>query len=176
VSLFRRREPLHVTLARAGGIPFGEDAPRAPWDEAGIHGLHRARRWDAVVAVAAPELEGDHAAFVALSDGTLVVEDGPDRIETLAQAVESEVPTPYRADAVRREGDLWAVGAKRIEVVDLPGVTGDEIELVSSGTDRTLVVDGARSFGTVAALERPGHVVRARRIDGELWEVEVDPL
>jgi len=26
------------------------------------------------------------------------------------------------------------------------------------------------------ALERAGHVVRARRIDGELWEVDTAPL
>ena len=31
-----------------------------------------------------------------------------------------------------------------------------------------LSIDGERSFGTIAALERPEHVVRARRIDGDM--------
>jgi hypothetical protein len=43
-------------------------------------------------------------------------------------------------------------------------------------------VDGARSFGTVPELERIGsregaaYVVRARRLEGRLWEVEISPL
>jgi hypothetical protein len=176
LALFRRSEPLHVRLAREGGLLFGAEAPRAPWDTSGIHGLHRPRQWDAVVTVADPELEGERAAFVALPDGSLVVEDGPHALDPLAAAVEGELSPPYRAEAVRRDTGLWVVAAKRIEVVELPDVQGDEIELVSRAGERSLVVDGQRSFGTVAALERADHVVRARRIDGPLWEVEVDPL
>jgi hypothetical protein len=176
VSLFRRSEPLHVRLAREGGIPFGEQRPRPPWDVTGVHGLHRPRRWDAVVTVEAPELDGERATFVVLPDGTLVIEDGPDDLAPLASAIETELSPPYRAEAVRRDGGLWAVAASSIEVVALPGVGGVEIELVSHGTERTLVVDGERSFGTIAGLERHGHVVRASRIDGELWEIETDPL
>ena len=176
MSLFRRREALHVRLAREGGMAFGEDRPRPPWDLTGIHGLHRARQWDAVVAAEAPGLTGDRAAFVALPDGTLVIEEGPDDVESLAAALDSELAPPYRAEAVRRETDLWAVAAKAIDVVELAGIAGEEIELVSHGSERELVIDGERSFGTIVALERPEHVVRARRIDGELWEVEVDPL
>jgi hypothetical protein len=44
------------------------------------------------------------------------------------------------------------------------------------GGERTLLVDGERAFGSVPALERPEHVVRARRIDGDLWEVDEAPL
>jgi len=176
VGLFRRSEPLHVRLAREGGIPFGDDRPKPPWDVTGIHGVHRPRRWDVVVTADVPELEGERAAFVALRDGTVVVEDGPDGVEELASAVEADLSPPYRAEAVRRDGGLWAVGASAIEVVELPDVGGDEIELVSHGYERTLLVDGERAFGTVPALERSDHVVRARRIDGALWEVEADPL
>ena len=71
---------------------------------------------------------------------------------------------------------LWAVAANAIEIVELPGIAGQEIELISHGGDRMLAIDGERSFGTIAALERPQHVVRARRIDRDLWEIEVDPL
>jgi hypothetical protein len=176
VSLFRRREPLHVQLAREGGVPLGDDKPRPAWDAAGIHGLHRERRWDAVVAVEAPDVEGERATFVALPGGDLVVEEGPNDLAPLATALEREIEPPYRAEAVRRDGGLWAVAGRMIEVVELPGVAGEELELTVHGSERTLVVDGERGFGSIPALERPGKVVRARRIDGELWEVEADAL
>jgi hypothetical protein len=176
VTAFRRREPLHVRLARDGGIPLGEPTARAPWDESGIHGLHRVREWDAVVTVSAPDVEGARAAFVALPGGDLVLEEGSERLAPFAQALERELDPPYRAEAVRREDSLWAVAGRRIEVVELPGVTGSELELATHGGERTLLVDGERAFGSVPALERPEHVVRARRIDGDLWEVDEAPL
>jgi hypothetical protein len=171
-----RREPLHVRLARDGGIPLGEPEARAPWNASGIHGLHRVREWDAVVTVAAPEVEGDRAAFVALPGGDLVLEEGSDHLAPFAEALEHELDPPYRAEAVRRDDAIWAVAGRRIEVVELPGVTGSELELVTHGGERTLIVDGERAFGSVPALERPDHVVRARRIDGDLWEVDAAPL
>jgi hypothetical protein len=173
---FRRREPLHVRLARDGGITLGEPEARGPWDASGIHGLHRVREWDAVVTVAAPEVEGDRAAFVALPGGDLVLEEGSDQLAPFAEALERELDPPYRAEAVRRKDALWAVAGRRIEVVELPGVTGSELELTTHKGERTLLVDGERAFGGVPALERPEHVVRARRIDGDLWEVDEAPL
>jgi hypothetical protein len=176
VTLFRRREPLHVRLARQGGIPLEEPRVKPAWDESGIHGLQRAREWDAVVTVDAPELEGTRATFVALPSGDLVVDEGPDGLAPLATAIERELQPPYRAEAVRRDDGLWAVAARRIEVVELPGVAGEEIELTAHGGERTMLVDGERAFGGMPALERPDHVVRAHRIDGELWEVDAAPL
>jgi hypothetical protein len=176
VTAFRRREPLHVRLARDGGIPLGEPQARPAWDAAGIHGLHRVREWDAVVTVSAPEVEGDRAAFVALPGGELVLEDGTDQLTLFAEALERELDPPYRAEAVRREDALWAVAGRRIEVVELPGVAGAELELATHSGERTLLVDGERAFGSVPALERPDHVVRARRIDGDVWEVDETPL
>jgi hypothetical protein len=180
VSLFRRSEPLHVRLAREAGLSLGDESapPRRPppWDAAGIHGLQRLREWDAVLTVEAPGLEGDRARFVALSRDVLLVEEGPDDVEPLAVAIEGRLAPPYRAEAVRRERDLWAVGARAIEVVELPGVAGNEIELATYGAERTLVVDGQPAFGTIPALERPEQVARARRLDGETWEVVVNKL
>jgi hypothetical protein len=176
VSLFRRREPLHVRLAREGGMSLGADEPRAPWDASGINGLHRPRVWDVVATVEAPELPGEKSMFVGLPNGDLVVEEGPDDPRVLADAVERELAPPYRAEAVKREGGLWAAGARGIELVELPAVVGEEIELVSQGGARTLLIDGESAFGSIPQLERPDHVVRARRVDGELWEVEADPL
>lgn len=180
MSLFRRREPLHVRLAREGGLdPVGDEpaaASRPAWDAAGIHGIPKAREWDAVVTVEAPELPGDRSEFVALPTGDVVVETGSDHIKPLADALERELAPPYRAEAVKRDDGFWAVGGRRIELVELPGVAGDEIELSSNGAERTLLIDGDRGFGSVPQLERPGHIVRARRVDGDLWEVESSPL
>jgi len=177
LSLFRRREPLHIRLAREGGIALGGEEPVRPaWDTTGIHGLHRVSEWDVVTTVDAPDVTGDRAVFVALSKEELVVEEGPDELEQLATAVERTLAPPYRAEAVRRDTGLWAVGARKIELVQLPGVSGQELELAMHGDERTLLVDGEREFGSIPALERAEHVTRARRISGDTWEVEVARL
>jgi hypothetical protein len=177
VRIFGRREPLHERLAREGGLALGGEAPRPAWDASGIHGLPRARAWEAVVTVDAPALAGERARFAALPGGELVVEEGPDDVAPLAAALERVLSPPYRAEAVRHgAAGLWAVAGRRVELVELPGVEGEEIELSATGGGRSLVVDGRPAFGTIPALERPGVVVRARRLDGDLWEVERTPL
>ena len=186
MPLFGRREPLHERLARLGGLgPRPADPPDllARLSGAGIHGLQRLREWDAVVTVEAPPLRGDRAQFVALPDRTLLVEDGDDDVAPLAEAVEAQLEPPYRAEAVRRHETLWAVAARAIEVVELaedPG--GDEITLTVRDGERELLVDAARTFGSLPALERlaagrhDSYAVRAARLEGDLWEVEVSPL
>jgi hypothetical protein len=187
MSWFRREKPLHDRLAEQGGLvrrPEPLDAgPR--WGEVGIHGVHRQRRWDVVATAEASGLAGDRWTFVALPDGTLLVEhDLPDEdLAPLADAVEAEVAPPYRAEAVRQERDVWAVAARRIEVVELrQEIDGDELELSSAQDERTLLVDGLPVFGSVAALERlararfEDYVVRAERLEGDLWEVAINPL
>jgi hypothetical protein len=189
MGLFRRREPLHERLAREGGLASWEPAQEtwAPrWMEVGVHGTARPRRWDAVVT-APLELAGDAVVFVALPNGTLLVEgddDVPDGALTpLAEAIEETLPPPYRAEAVRRGGAVWAGAASAIEVVELPpGTSGDEIVLSVSDGERTLKVDDFPSFGSVPALEQLGasrheaYVVHATHLDGDLWEVAVSAL
>jgi hypothetical protein len=173
--LFRRRKPLHERLAEAGGLVERASPARPSWDEAGVHGLARPRRWDAVAAVEAPGLGGDERDFVLLADGTLI---GEDEDAPLAEALGLE--PPFRAQAVRRGGDLWAVAANRITVVELeddPG--GDTVDLAMRGGERTLLVDGARTFGSIPALERlltGDGAVHAERLDEALWEVGVARL
>lgn len=183
-----RRKPLHERLAEEGGLvarqpPPHDTTPR--WGEAGIHGVARPREWDAVGVADAPDLPGEEIRFAALPDGTLLVdaELPDDALSPLAEAIEGALRPPYRAEAVRREQTRWAVGARAIEVVELPEeIDGDEIELTVQDDGRTLLVDGARSFGSVPTLERlagerfDAYVVRAERLDGPLWEVRVGAL
>ena len=147
--------------------------------ETGIHGIPRERQYDAVAATEAPDAAGDSARFVALGDGSLVIEEGVGDLTALADAIEHEIARPYRATAVRRGETTWATAAHRLRVIELPEPGGDEIELVLNGEEKTLVVDGNRSFGTMPELEQLADgnaVIRAARLEGAIWEVRVDPL
>jgi hypothetical protein len=162
---FFRRRPLHEQLAKEADLDIGQKRPEPRpfsgflhngglFDAVGIHGVHRQREWEAVATVEA-ELPGDRIDFAALPDGTLVVEvDVPDgALAPVADAIESSLAPPYRAVAVRQDDRLWAVGANRIEVRAFPDHADDELELVEEE-----------------------HVVIGRRLDGDLFEVEVTPL
>jgi hypothetical protein len=197
VALFGRK-PLHRRLAEEGGLSLeGDAAPRTPTghppelDEqffgersltfferlSGEVTAPRPRRWDAV-ATAEADAEGAEAAFVALPDGSLLVEDGSaeDGLDPLARAVEERLRPPYRAHAVRQSGRIWAVSATRLRVEEFRA-EGEELELAVTDTEATLTVDGAPSFGTIRELEQIGeaegstYVVRASRLDGDLWEI-----
>lgn len=182
MGLFRRSRPIHERLAQQGDLDIGQGVAQrppsrlagllhgltdgfltSPPDEFGrphplgevaIHGVARPRRWDAVASAAA-DLPGAEIQFVALPDGTLLVDDDlPDgALAPLADAIEATLAPPYRADAVRREAGLWAVAATRIRVEALPGEEEDELERVEEG-----------------------RIVRGRRLDGELFEIEVSSL
>jgi len=189
VGLFRKGEPIHVQLAREAGLDAppargSAEDPRPPTLDVGMHGLQRPRTWDATVTVEADGIDGDTATFVALPDGTLLVEQGPDTsLEPLAAAVEQELRPPYRARAVRQSDTMWAVQARRIEVVQIPdGPDGDSIELTHTNDGTTYSIDDMRSFGSLPALEERGgregaeYTVRADRLDGDLWEVRAAAL
>ena len=177
-----RRKPLHERLAEEGGLVEQRPA-RPPFTgvigETGIHGVPREREYDAVVTADAEDVPGSTAQFVGLEDGSLLLEEGEGDLTPLADAIEGELPRPYRAHAVRRGETQWAVAGRRLRVVRLPEPGGDEVELALRGDDRTLVVDGSRAFGTLPELEALADgdaVIRAARLDGDLWEIRVDPL
>src|ERR1700752_3965429 len=96
----------------------------------GVMGVGPGRTWDAVVAAHAPALTGDSVTFVALEDGTLIVnEDLPDgALAPLADTIEEMLGPPYRAAAARGEGDLWNAVAESVRLVELTGVGADEGE------------------------------------------------
>ena len=184
-----RREPIHKRLAREAGLEQQAQAELEPvdpgphWGVTGIHGVPRPRRWDVVASAEAPGLSGDEVHFVAAPNGDLIVDEDepPDTLGPLADAIEETLAPPYRAEAIRRDDDLWAVAAHSVEVAELDA-PGDEIELIVNQDGRTLTVDGQREFGSVPRLERlaesqgSSYVARARRLDDRLWEVEVNPL
>ena len=178
---FFRRKPLHQRLAEEGGLVERSTVPlfTGVIPETGIHGIPRARQYDAVATTEAPDAAGDSARFVGLEDGSLLIEEGDGDLTALADAIEREIARPYRATAVRRGETTWAIAAHRLRVVELPEPGGDEIELVLNGEEKTLVVDGNRSFGTMPELEQLADgnaVIRAARLEGAIWEVRVDPL
>jgi hypothetical protein len=137
------------------------------------------------VAAARSDAEGDEAVFVLLDDGRLIpVHGAQGAMEAAVRALEGELSTPYRALAVRREGDAWAVGAVAIEVAELPADTeGDELLLtVTEEGERALEIDGRPTLEGIEPIERAAggrydaYVLRGTRLDDRLWEIGIDPL
>jgi hypothetical protein len=199
VGFFRRRkETLTEQLLREGGLDpaqaLGDFQPLRPPPEPPTpaftarlpHGESvEPKEWDAAVTVTARGLSGDRIEFTTTPDGDVIVdeESGDASLSPLADAVERHVTPPYRAVAARQEGDLWAVGAKRIQVAKVPFPAGDKLELSRHGDDEELRVDGDPSEAPVPPqLEQLGAAagtsfyVEATRIDGDLWEVKVTAL
>jgi hypothetical protein len=154
------------------------------WNDAALTGVARTREWDVTALADAPALEGEEVRFDALPDGTILVEDevGDKGLAPLAEAVEATLAPPYRARAVRRTDARWAIQARAIRVVELPDQPGETIEITDRDGVRELKIDGERSFGSVPALEQlasaqfPDYALQAQRLDGDLWELRVDPL
>jgi hypothetical protein len=134
-----------------------------------------------VTTVAAPATEGQQVWFVALVDGRLVHEDGDADPSGLVDSVQLE--RPFRAQAVRRDGELWAVAARRIETIVLEeDPARDSVVLSWDGVGRTVRIDGEPTLVGVPELERLGasrhetYVVSATRLTGNVWDVSVAPL
>ena len=182
---WRREKPLHEQLAEQGGLPVPGEETRdvAPWNQAGVHGVPRPREYDVVVSIDVEGVPGDEFSFVALEDGTLLLESDDDvQLDPFADALDGLLATPYRAVAVRKGDDTWAVAANSIETATIEDeVEGDTVELAYQQGESTLLVDGAPAFGSLASFEDlaeglDAYVVRASRLDGDLWEVKVTPL
>jgi hypothetical protein len=199
VSLFRRRsETLNEQLLREAGLDpaqaLGDPQPPAPEAApsvlaiAGVPDGSRVepKEWDATAVVEAPGLEGERIEFTTIPDGDVIVseETGDADLSPLAEAVERHVDPPYRAVAARQNGDLWAVGARRIQVAKIPFPTGDKLQLSRNGRgDEELRVDSEPSDASVPPeLAELGEAagdsfyVEAERVDGDLWQVRATPL
>lgn len=159
--------------------------PGREWLAAGITGLQRQREWDAVATLEGEGAPGDEVEFVALADGTFVLEsDGSADAAPFAAALGDEIERPYRALAVRRS-ELWAVGAVAIEAERLdPDPRGDELELTWNGSELELTIDdlpadparGAALERIAAARVSGAYAAHAHRLRDDLWELSVLPL
>ena len=188
MPFWRRRRALHEELAEGTGLLDWRSSYEAGGLFKGtldvLHG-GRQREWDAVATAEAPGIDLDAVEFTALPDGALLVdEDVPDRVlAPLAEAVESSLPAPYRARAVRSDGNLWSIAANKIDVLEVPEeIDGDVVSLAVQGADRTLLVDDRPVWADVPTLaafateRHPDFVLQAERLDGNLWAVKVNPL
>ena len=171
--------------AQAGG--FLATPPGFEWEVglgiAGIHGIPRPRIWDAVSSASSPDLPGDNIVFVVLDDGTVLVEDDvPDgALIPLADGIERTLQPPYRAAAIRSEGDVWTAVAEKTAIVEMRLDEGDVVELSVVDGQRELTVDAERTIRPLPALdalaeEHGDVVVHAERVDGDTWAVNVFPL
>jgi len=153
-----------------------------PWlGIAGVTGVARPRgEWDVASSASAPGLPGDELTFVTLADGTLVVDgDVPEGAPApLADAVEQYLQPPYRAAALRKEGDVWAVAAARVTVLELSSVDGGSFEVARVGERVTFSVDGVASLAPLEVRRvldgYEGDVaITAEHIDGTTWVAEI---
>ncbi|HEX5028737.1 MAG TPA: hypothetical protein VFV56_07985 [Gaiellaceae bacterium] len=149
----------------------------------GVMGVGGGRTWDAVVATHAPALTGDRVTFVALDDGTLVInEDLPDgALNPIADQLEEMLEPPYRAAAARGEDDVWTAVAEKVRIVELTGIPADEVELAVVDGQRTLTfgdeqVDEALPPLDEIAGEHDAVAIHAERVDGDAFAVDVFPL
>ena len=185
----RRRKALHEELAEGTGLLDWQSTyePGLPLFKGTLDVLHggRPREWDAVATLEAPGIDGDQFEFTTLPDGTLLVDEvlPEGALAPLAEAIEQSVPPPYRARAVRGEGDLWGVAANRIDVLDVPEqIDGDTVSLAVQGGERTMLVDERPTWIDVPTLEafalerHREFVLHGERLDGDLWAVKVNAL
>ena len=176
-----------LTQANAGGVLAtpADFEGNAGLGIPGISGIPQVRRWDAGASTEAPDLVGDEVHFVALPDGTLVVdEDEPDgSLAPLATALEDSIRPPYRAEATRQEGSVWAASAVGVTAFELePGAPGDTVQLTRVDGERHLSVDDheldAAEFDALDALAPADadFALRAERVDDTWWVATVDLL
>ena len=163
----------------SGPEPESSDPGPFPVRDANLRPRRRAGSSDTTVTVRAANLPGDRITFATLRNGDIIVdeENGDGDVRPLAEAVEQHVNPPYRATAARQDGDLWGVGARRIEVAEFEFAEGDAIVLSVNDGAAEVLVDGEPSKAQVPELEPlgeregPNYCVEADRIDGNVWEV-----
>ena len=155
------------------------ETPTAPGQE---EGAEEAR--GVVVSLLAPDIAGDYAVFVALPQRLIIVEDqeGDSDLGALADAVEKRLQAPYRARALRGDGQRFVVVAGEIETVELPGLDGEELVVFAlPDGQRTAVLDGARyelaSPEVESILEDSAPcLLRLENVDESVWEISLELL
>ena len=181
VSFRRREEPLHERLAEQGGMTIVDGGharrravergrhPRRP--AAARVGRRRHRRGRP------PGRRASTSSRSRTNGGRRRGRPGRPARAARRRARDAARPAvPRRGHAARRR--LWAVGASRSPSSRSPRTSAATRSSSLFGREPDALVDGAHGFGSVPALEAlgggmPSYVVRADRIDGDLWEVVV---
>lgn len=172
----KREETYNEQLLREAGL--GEPPPSPLIDPAVLGMGPRPAEWEVYTTAEAPDIGGDSVSFAALPTGDLIVDsEGDDDLAPLAETVERQLAPPYRAIGRKEEGALWSLAARKIDVRRLAVPEGDEVELVVRDGERTVTIDGQPSDVALAGLAEQGdYVARGTRLDGDLWEIQVDRL
>lgn len=209
MALFRKKETYNAQMLREAGLdrvvfnlpqPAPEPEEESPEPPSfgghvslgesprlmvGGRGLRLPPAWDTTATTGASGIQGDSVKFIALPSGDLILtsEEGDGDLSPLADAIEEHLSPPYKAVASRQAGDLWGVGASRIEVATFQFADAELIELSERDGETELRVDGEPSDAAVPVeLQRLGERtggdfwVEASRIDGDEWEVKGSPL
>ncbi len=165
----REEADLAARLADPGPTPsLAAEAPG--WDgeargEPGIHGVPRARRWDAVATAESPAASRRHRPFRLAGRPHAPGRGRRARRRRLAARGRRSthcwrrLTVPRRCAEPRRPGQS---APARIEVAEVPGLTGDEAELAVTHQGRSLQVDGKTVLGRAPALERFGAAAGSR--------------
>jgi hypothetical protein len=137
-----------------------------------------------VVSLLAPDIAGDYVSFVSLPGRLLIVEEqeGDSDLGVFADAVDKRLESPYRARALRADGNRFAMVAYEIETIQLPGLDGDELVVFAMPDgQRTAALDGKLlqpiPYGLEPILsESAPCLLTLANIDEDIWEVSVDLL
>jgi len=125
---------LAALTGTVAGVPTLDGPPGTALP--GLTGVERPRGpWDVLTTAHAPDLTGSELTFVALADGTLVVDaDVPDgSVTPLADALEQELAPPYEAAAARAGSGTWTVAAYAVLIAAAEPGEGETAELARVG-------------------------------------------
>jgi hypothetical protein len=128
-------------------------------------------------------LHGDAAVVVALRGGVHVLEEGEPGSQLAVALRAVRLDPPYRARLQRRHGDVWAIAARTLQLIELePDPGGDEILVEWDGRERSVHVDGVARLVPLPELGpvRGGRVAPyagvLRRLHRTTWEIEISEI
>jgi hypothetical protein len=117
----------------------------------------------------------------------------PEVANRIAEALDRELDRPYEALAVRQSETTWTAGGRKVaaELVRFPRLEHTDLEVaLTPDGEVTATADGTSVWGLVEPeldealreMEARGRarfeafVARADNLDGERWELTIDPL
>jgi hypothetical protein len=193
MGIFRKKESYNEQMLREAGLDrvvFNTPIDAGPLPPAtsdltvGPAQQRRLTHFDATATATAPGLTGDLNEFTTLPNGDLIVGmgDADDDLSPLADAIEEHLSPPYKASGSRQQGDVWEVGASRIEVAEFAFPDAEKLELSQrQGVSEFRIDGGQTDVAPPAELQQLGEnagtdfFIVATRIDGDYWEFMANP-